>query len=80
MTSSHSRSEEASVVHDITYCENDDCPFTDCLRHMAQLRDEHECLIISVANFGGVCRQYLSSLVGDPGGLRLDDSTYITEE
>ena len=68
------------MVRDITYCENSDCPFTDCIRHMDQLRDENERVIISVANFGWVCKQYISHLVGDLQNIHYDDSTYLTEE
>ena len=67
------------MVRDITYCSNDDCPFTDCIRHLSQLKGEKESVIISLANFGGVCRKYLYHLIGECE-LPFEDDTYLTEE
>ena len=68
------------MVRDITYCANEDCPFVDCIRNLKQLSGEHESIIISLANFGGVCKQYISYLVGDLNNIQYDDTTYLTEE
>lgn len=68
------------MVRDITYCANDDCPFVDCIRNLKQLSGESESIIISLANFGGVCRQYIGYLVGDLSNIKYDDTTYLTEE
>lgn len=51
------------MVRDITYCDNADCPFTDCWRHLDTLKGEKESVIISISHFGGVCRKYISYLV-----------------
>ena len=63
---------------DITYCVNDDCPFTDCLRHMNRLKGEPENVVISIANFGGVCRKYIAYLVGELD-IRYGEDTYLSE-
>ena len=68
------------MVRDITYCANDDCPFVDCIRNLKQLSGEPGSVIISLANFGGVCRQYISYLVGELDNITYDDTTYLTEE
>ena len=65
------------MIRDITYCSNDDCPFTDCMRHMDQLKDEKEDVIISIANFGGVCRQYINHLVGQCD-IQYDPDAYVS--
>ena len=51
------------MVRDISYCDNADCPFTDCWRHLSQLKGEKETVIISISNFGGVCRKYIAYLI-----------------
>ena len=66
------------MVRDITYCANESCPFHDCIRHLEQLRGEKESLIISLSNFGGVCRRYICHLVGEIS--EESDGIYITEE
>lgn len=52
---------------DITYCYNPDCPFKKCERHFSKISDA-ACNgkdYISVANYGGVCRKYISYLVDE---------------
>ncbi len=66
------------MVRDITYCANESCPFSDCLRNLEQLRGENGSVIISLADFGGVCRRYLGHLVGEIS--EESDDLYITEE
>ena len=68
-------------MFDITYCSNTDCPFTDCIRHLSSLKGERENTIISIANFGGVCRQYLHNLIetSELEGLNLTDGIYQTD-
>lgn len=49
---------------DITYCTNTDCPFKKCERHLSQLESEKDkTRMVSVANLGGVCREYLNYLL-----------------
>ena len=44
----------------ITYCTNMNCPFEKCERHLSQLKKyAGQQMQVSVANFGGVCREYL---------------------
>ena len=64
---------------DITYCVNDDCPFTDCIRHARNLTGENPSTILSFANFGGTCRRYIEYLVGDLD-LQYDDELYAVDE
>lgn len=52
---------EIRTMADITYCTIGSCPFEKCERHLSQLKSEKDkTKMISVANFGGVCREYLS--------------------
>ena len=49
---------------DISYCDNQSCPFTDCARHLDQLKSvQDEPYIVSMSHFCGVCRKYISWLV-----------------
>ena len=48
-------------MKDITYCFNPDCPYRDCEESARQL--EGQSGEASFANFGGVCRRYISYLV-----------------
>ncbi len=54
-------------MSDITYCDNKDCPFKKCERHFSKI--SNACIngkgYVSVANYGGVCRKYISYLVGE---------------
>ena len=70
------------MIRDIPYCMNDECPYTDCLRHMKQLKDEQSGSIISIANFAGKCKQYMQIFVGDVSrsALKFADGLYITED
>lgn len=73
------------MARDITYCSNEDCPFEDCIRHMAQLADEPKPVIISIANFGGVCRQYIGSIVEylceqQEHGIHFEEGLYLRED
>ncbi len=46
---------------DITYCTNMNCPFNECERHLTQLKKyAGQQMQVSVANLGGVCREYLN--------------------
>ena len=50
---------------DITYCTNKDCPFKKCERHYSKA--SRAALIgtgyVSVADYSGVCREYIGYLV-----------------
>ena len=50
---------------DITYCINGSCPFKDCERHSSRvdLSKIDDAGYVSVANFDGVCKRYLSYLL-----------------
>ena len=52
---------------DITYCDNKDCPFKKCERHPSKIAEA--CIngkgYVYVANYGGVCRKYISYLVDE---------------
>ena len=46
---------------EITYCTNMNCPFEKCERHLSQLKKyAGQQTQVSVANLGGVCKEYLS--------------------
>ena len=60
------------MVRDITYCSEDSCPYVDCIRHMRQLDGEGH-VIISISNFGGVCRKYIEYIAGDLHNLHYED-------
>ena len=49
------------TMADITYCTNTGCPFKKCERHLSQLESKKDkTRMVSVANLGGVCREYLN--------------------
>lgn len=48
---------------DITFCDTGDCPFTECQRHKKNLKGQQKSVIISVSNFGCVCRKYIGWLL-----------------
>ena len=50
---------------DITYCVNSDCPFKDCERHLSKIAEAQKSGkgYVSVANYDGVCREYIAYLV-----------------
>ena len=52
---------------DITYCINGQCPFKDCERHPSKISKAaiQGAEYVSVANFDGVCRRYISNLVDE---------------
>ena len=55
---------------DITYCINNLCPFKECERHpskisKAAIKGKGD---VSVANYDGVCRKYISYLVNEAKG------------
>lgn len=45
--------------HDKTYCVNASCPFKTCDRHHSHLKGLPKNTLVSVADFGGTCREYL---------------------
>ena len=46
---------------DITYCTNMNCPFEKCERHLSHLKKfKGQKMAVKVANFGGVCKDYLA--------------------
>lgn len=46
-----------------TYCTNMNCPFTKCEKHLSHLKKfKGQQMQVSVANLGGVCKEYLSSV------------------
>lgn len=54
---------------DITYCINSLCPFKDCERHPSKISKAamNGKGYVSVANYDGVCRRYISHLVEERG-------------
>lgn len=58
---------------DITYCSNGDCPFRKCEIHpsaLKQLQKTHPGCLVSVADYGATCRDYIGWIVekeGEPG-------------
>lgn len=54
------------VYQDRTFCINDDCPFTDCDRHYKHVEGVN-CLV-SLADFSGTCRRYISWIVDEVKG------------
>lgn len=55
---------------DITYCINKECPFKDCERHPSKISKAamNGKGYVSVANYDGVCRRYISHLVDEAKG------------
>lgn len=49
------------MYNDITYCVNIDCPFKNCEKHHTKLKGKIGA--VSIADFGGTCREYMSYLV-----------------
>lgn len=47
----------------ITYCINNDCPFKDCERHMAQIPTKEG--VYTLANFDGVCKRYIKFVASE---------------
>lgn len=50
---------------DITYCSNSRCPFRKCEVHpeaLKQIQKSHPGSMVSVADFGGTCRDYIGWL------------------
>lgn len=56
-------SDGSPFTTDITFCDTADCPFTECMRHSENLKGKDKHTIVSMANFGGVCRKYIGWLV-----------------
>ena len=51
-------------MKDKVYCINEDCPFTDCDKHLIQLSDVNsDDKYVTVANLDSVCRKYIGYLV-----------------
>ena len=59
------------VTHDITFCDNPTCPFTDCARHIKHLEGKRG--IYSISNFYAVCRKYISYLFEDSEDMYLSN-------
>lgn len=51
--------------YDVTYCSNNDCPFKDCFRHQEKLKALDPKGWVSIANYAGICKRYLTWLVED---------------
>lgn len=49
--------------YDITYCANEACPFKDCERQLRRAKGFPPGTQISVSDFSGMCRRYISWLV-----------------
>ena len=49
------------MLEDKTWCVNPDCPFTECDDNIRKLKGHKG--MVSMANFGGVCRKYIAWLV-----------------
>ena len=53
-------------MNDKTYCINTNCPFTECDKHLDQLKkNQCEDEYVRVAAFDSVCRDYLGYLIDD---------------
>ena len=50
-------------MNDKTYCINANCPFTECDKHLQQLKNQCENKYVKVASFDSVCRDYLHYLI-----------------
>lgn len=48
---------------DITYCSCVDCLNSECARHPSNLRKLKSTQYVSIANFGGTCRDYIAQVV-----------------
>ncbi len=48
--------------YDITYCANDSRPFKDCDNHVSKATRFPSGTYVSVADFSGTCRRYISWL------------------
>lgn len=49
------------VMKDKTYCINADCPFTECDKHLHQLKNKDG--YVNVAAFDSVCSDYIYYLI-----------------
>lgn len=49
--------------YDITYCDNESCPYKDCENHWNHLEGLDPTRTVSFASFGGTCRRYISWLL-----------------
>lgn len=52
-------------LFDITYCANDACPFKDCDNHVSKATRFPSGTYVSVADFSGTCRRYISWLANE---------------
>lgn len=50
-----------------TYCVNSNCPFTDCEKHLSNVKSETNDHVY-IANVDGVCRKYISYLIDNISG------------
>lgn len=50
-----------------TYCVNSNCLFTDCEKHLSNVKSETNDHVY-VANVDGVCRKYISYLIDNISG------------
>lgn len=50
-------------LFDITYCANEACPFKECDNHVSKAARFPPGTYVSVADFSGTCRRYISWLV-----------------
>lgn len=48
---------------DMTFCVNTDCNHEECKRHRSHLEGIPAGTIVSIADFGGVCREYICDIV-----------------
>lgn len=49
--------------YDRTYCDNKECPFKDCFRHISNRPKLYKYL--SIADYSGTCRRYITWLVNE---------------
>lgn len=55
------------INYDITYCQNQSCPFDDCWRNAKQISGRPG--VYNMSNFGGTCRQYMKYLADKLNGV-----------
>ena len=48
---------------DITYCSCVECANTECERHPNNIRKLKDTQYVSIANLGGVCRDYIARVI-----------------
>lgn len=69
-----------TTYHDITFCVNTYCDRTDCYRHRSKLDGVPSGTMISIADFGGECREYICDIVEEIEAAKHKENAWHTLE